>query len=93
MSPDQVRIAETRSWLVKAARDLRAAVHEFRASPPLLDDIVFHCQQSVEKTFKAFLTWHDIPFQPTRQEADDAYALADEIYGTMLGRLPEETHP
>ena len=137
MSPDKVRIAEAKSWLVKAARDLRAATHEFHASPPLLDDIVFHCQQSVEKSCKAFLAWHDVPFrkthdlvelgrqcstiqpeldpllrkaaplteyawkfrypgeaeEPDRQEADDAYALASEIFRVMVSRLPEETRP
>ena len=55
MSPDAARIAEARSWLVKAASDLRAAIHEFTATPPLLDDIAFHTQQAVEKTLKGFL--------------------------------------
>ena len=48
MPPDP-RVLETRSWLAKAASDLRAAAHEFRADPPLLDDIVFHAQQAAEK--------------------------------------------
>jgi HEPN domain-containing protein len=60
MPHDPVRIAETKSWLVKAARDLRAADHEWSATPPLRDDIAFHCQQAVEKFLKAFLTWHVI---------------------------------
>jgi len=50
MSPDAARIAEARSWLVKAASDLRTAIHEFTATPPLLNDIAFHTQQAVEKT-------------------------------------------
>ncbi len=49
MPLDPIRIAETKSWLIRAARDLRAAEHEFLASPPLLDDVAFHCQQAVEK--------------------------------------------
>src|SRR5207244_808391 len=65
MPPDPVRIAETKSWLVKAARDLRAADHEWSATPPLRDDIAFHCQQAVEKSLKAFLTWHDVVFRKT----------------------------
>ena len=65
MPPDPVRIAETKSWLVKAARDLRAADHEWSATPPLRDDIAFHCQQAVEKSLKAFLTWHDVAFRKT----------------------------
>jgi HEPN domain-containing protein len=35
------------------------------ASPPILGDLVFHCQQAVEKLFKAFLVWHDIVFRKT----------------------------
>jgi len=55
MPPDAARLAETRSWLVKATSDLRAATYEFTATPPLLDDIAFHTQQAVEKTLKGFL--------------------------------------
>jgi len=65
MPLDSARVAETRSWLVKAASDLRAASHEFTATPPLLDDIAFHAQQTVEKALKSFLTWHDRPFRKT----------------------------
>ena len=65
MPLDPVLLIETRGWLAKAHSDLRAAEHEFRAAPPLLDDIVFHCQQAAEKTMKAFLTWHGCPFRKT----------------------------
>ena len=62
---DPARVAEARAWVVRAARDLRAAEHEFHAVPPLLDDIVFHCQQAAEKALKGFLTWHERPFRRT----------------------------
>ena len=62
---DPELVAETRGWLGRAALDLRAATHEFTAVPPLLDDIVFHAQQAAEKSFKAFLTWHQTPFRKT----------------------------
>jgi HEPN domain-containing protein len=65
MPHDPLRIAETRAWFTKAANDLRAADHEFSAVPPLLDDIVFHCQQAAEKAMKGFLTWHNRPFRKT----------------------------
>ena len=48
-----------------ASRDLRSAEHGLRASPPLLEDVLFHCQQTVEKTLKALLTWHDVPSRRT----------------------------
>jgi HEPN domain-containing protein len=65
MPPDRIRADETRSWLARAASDLRAASHEFTAAPPLVDDIVFHAQQAVEKVLKGFLAWHDRPFRKT----------------------------
>lgn len=65
MPHDPARVAETRGWLVRASSDGRAAEHELRATPPLLDDIVFHCQQVAEKSLKGFLTWHDRPFRKT----------------------------
>ncbi|RJR43010.1 MAG: HEPN domain-containing protein [Deltaproteobacteria bacterium] len=65
MPPDPVLVAETRAWLQKAATDLRAAQHDLAAVPPIMDDAAFHCQQAVEKLFKAFLMWHSIPFRKT----------------------------
>jgi len=62
---DPVLVSETNAWLKKAADSLRAAVHGMCASPPLLEDILFHCQQAVGKTLKGFLTWHDRPFRKT----------------------------
>ena len=35
------------------------------AVPPLVEDALFHCQQSVEKALKGFLTCHDNPFGKT----------------------------
>lgn len=65
MPRDAVLITDTMGWLKKAASDLRAAQVGLNADPPLLEDVVFHCQQAVEKAFKAFLTYHDQPFRKT----------------------------
>lgn len=81
MPPDP-RVAETRSWLVKAASDLRAAAHEFGADPPLLDDIVFHAQQAAEKSLKGFLAWHDRPFRKTHDLVELGQACT-ELDGTL----------
>ena len=54
MPHDPLLVAETKSWFSRATNDLRAAVHEFSAEPPLLGDIVFHCQQAAEKAMKGF---------------------------------------
>jgi HEPN domain-containing protein len=65
MPHDPLLIAETKAWFRRAASDLRAAEHEFSAVPPLLGDIVFHCQQAAEKGMKDFLTWHNRAFRKT----------------------------
>ena len=44
MPHDDALVAETKSWLSKAASDLEAATHDLRAEPPLLEDILFHAQ-------------------------------------------------
>ncbi|HAM58872.1 MAG TPA: DNA-binding protein [Candidatus Rokubacteria bacterium] len=65
MPPDPIRAADTRAWLARALDDLRGADIDLAATPPLLGDATFHCQQAVEKALKAFLTWHDRPFRKT----------------------------
>jgi hypothetical protein len=55
MQPDPVRMEDTRGWLVNAQKDLRSAEHGLSAAPPLLEDVVFHCQQAIEKALKGFL--------------------------------------
>ena len=49
MPHDPVLVADTQSWLRKAALDIKAAEHDLAASPPLLADAVFHCQQAAEQ--------------------------------------------
>lgn len=65
MPLDPILLAETKAWLVKAANYLRGASIDVDASPPLLEDAMFHCQQAAEKSLKAFLCFHNIPFRKT----------------------------
>ena len=65
MPPDPARAAETREWLLRAARDLAAGEHDLQASPPFAGDAAFHAQQAAEKALKAFLVWRDEPFRKT----------------------------
>jgi HEPN domain-containing protein len=65
MPNDPEIVAECRSWFTRAHQDLAAASHEFTATPPLLEDIVFHTQQAVEKALKGFLAWHSQVFRKT----------------------------
>ena len=69
MPPESARTAETRAWFTKATRDLRAADALLALNPPLLGEVVFHCQQAAEKAMKGYLTWHDCPFGKTHDLA------------------------
>ena len=62
MTPEESRRDEASRWLAQARKDLNAA--------RILADLepsrsVFHSQQAAEKTAKAFLAFHDIPFRKT----------------------------
>ena len=63
MPLDPIRVADARASLTKAQRDIRGAEIDLAATPPFVDDVMFHCQQAVEKALKAFLFWHDQPFR------------------------------
>ena len=65
MPPDPALVAEVRAWLSKVNKDLAAAEYELQANPPFSEDILFHSQQAVEKSLKAFLSWHRTPFRKT----------------------------
>lgn len=52
-------------WLKKAGRDLRFSKAALTLEEQFFDEIVFHCQQSVEKSIKAFLAMHKEPFGKT----------------------------
>jgi HEPN domain-containing protein len=65
MPHEEPRIIDTRDWLTKAEIDYRAGLLDLDADPPIIEDALFHSQQVVEKTFKAFLTFHDCPFKKT----------------------------
>jgi HEPN domain-containing protein len=66
MAPEQARAEDVRAWLQKAALDLRSAEHAMsEREASLRSDVVFHAQQAAEKSFKAFLAWHDVAFRKT----------------------------
>ena len=52
MPPDLEVIHE---WLVSAERDLDGARHLRHGPRPLVELVLFHCQQAVEKLLKAYL--------------------------------------
>ena len=54
-----------RSWLTKAANDLRTARIVDAAADGPLDTAIYHCQQAAEKAVKAFLVSHAVPPEKT----------------------------
>jgi HEPN domain-containing protein len=85
MPPEELE--EVRAWLLKASHDLEAAVYLSGLEDPLLDIVVYHCQQAMEKAVKGFLTLKASPFAKTHSllplveqaaELDDGFeALLD----------------
>lgn len=47
-------------WFRKAESDLKVVEHLLTIDKPPTDALCFHCQQAIEKYFKAFLTFHDV---------------------------------
>lgn len=62
---DPVLLENTREWIQRANADLLGAEELVNGPPYMLELVLFHCQQSVEKSIKAFLTWHDCRFDRT----------------------------
>jgi HEPN domain-containing protein len=107
MQPDPIRCAETAAWIRKSRKDLWRADAALTLDPPDTEDCLFHCQQAVEKSLKAFLVWRDQPFRKPhdivelgRQCADLEPALANALQS--LGpltrfawefRYPGDTEP
>ena len=52
---DNTRRALLRSWLTKAASDLKSARVLGSVDDAPLDTAIYHCQQTAEKAVKAFL--------------------------------------
>ncbi|MFA5344150.1 MAG: HEPN domain-containing protein [Kiritimatiellia bacterium] len=69
---------EVDAWIRKAENDIRGAQVDMDATPPLIEDALFHCQQAAEKAMKAFLTAHDTPFRKTH-DLDEPAMTCEEI--------------
>lgn len=91
MPGDPVLLDEVRSWLRKAANDLRTAELARAASPPLQDQTVFHCQQAVEKALKGFLVFHGRTFRKTHsieEIGEQALAIDDGLRSLVDRAVP-----
>lgn len=56
-----------KNWLIKANNDIRMSSNELALPEEniVLDGVCFHCQQAVEKFFKAYLISNEIEFPKT----------------------------
>ncbi len=62
---DNPNYEEVQQWLTKSQRDLKVAWILFENEESLLDAVVYHCQQSAEKSLKAYLTYRNTTFRKT----------------------------
>lgn len=91
MAFDPELVAETRGWMIKASHDLRAAETLATASPPLNDEVVFHCQRAAEKAIKSFLVWHGQTFRKTHnleETGEQSLAIDPSLRETIDRAVP-----
>jgi HEPN domain-containing protein len=56
------KIQEVQLWLHKSQEDLAVAQLLINQEREYLSIAVYHCQQSLEKGLKGYLTYQDMPF-------------------------------
>lgn len=83
MTPEELRRDEAARWLAVAAKDLKSARLLAGEVPT---GSVFHSQQAAEKSAKAFLALHDVPFRRTHdlQELGNQCAEVDPSLADVL---------
>ena len=74
---DEAKRELLRSWLTKAANDLRTARILGATVDGPLDTAIYHCQQAAEKAVKAFLIFHAV----TPEKTHDVRKLAVQASG------------
>lgn len=93
MPHEPEKVAECRAWLDRAWADLDSATILVGAARPRPDTTLFHCQQAVEKAWKAFLFWHDVPFRKTHnlRELGEGCAGIDASLAPLAQRAEDLT--
>jgi len=93
--------------LLKARNGLASAERLLSDDEPILDTGCFHCQQTVEKLLKAFLTYHAVEFEkahsliylldlctPVDEPLGNLYRTAQNLTVYAVGiRYPKFTEP
>jgi HEPN domain-containing protein len=93
MPHDPAKVAECRAWLHRARADLDSADILLGSARPRPDTALFHCQQAVEKAWKAFLFWHDTAFRKTHdlRELGEACAIIDRSLAALAQKAEDLT--
>lgn len=80
-----------KEWLIKARHDLDTASVISAQLPDYFDMIAFHCQQSIEKSIKAYLIYLDIEFKPVHDLGYllDLIVTKDKSFGTYYLKVDE----
>jgi|GEM_PF-2066213 len=68
-------------WLEKASHDLNTAKVVAELLPDYDDTIAFHCQQAIEKLFKAYLIYLNVEFKPVH---DLGYLLTNWLQSQLF---------
>jgi len=89
MEPERIELV--RAWLKKADHDLTNAriVLESNEAERPFDTVCFHCQQAAEdlSPYGVDVRYPDEFYLPNEQEAQQAYALADEVLRYIQGKV------
>ncbi len=99
------QVDEIKKWITKGDHDLGTAKITYLHIPEYLDTVTFHCQQAVEKYFKAYLIFQSTPFRfshdliylldlITQKDSDFEYYydIVSELQGYAVEiRYPNET--
>ncbi len=93
MRPDPQKVTEAREWLQRSISDIESAEVLMSSTPSHIDTALYHCQQAVEKAWKAFMFWHDVPFRKTHdlRELGSACASIDRSLRSLAERAEDLT--
>ena len=90
MTPEQLRHNEAARWLAAAAKDLKSARLLAKEEPT---GSVFHSQQAAEKSAKAFLSFHNVPFRRTHDLQELGKQCTDVDPSLAVVRRKRNTSP
>ena len=83
--PDSIITAD---WIAKAQADLRSARVLRAASPPLLEQAIYLTAQAAEKSLKALLIKHGVPYRSFRHDVSALLKATSAIEPSLSAFAP-----